>query len=201
MTYASAHELAGRPPRHVLRPEDTAEGSAWFTYWDAEFKTHRQVYFENELSAAAKYDYAIASGLAGIGIWTLDNDRGYSAMYDVLRTKFYNPSHGATVTSVAGSVSLAAGTVRLRHVERVRNTGNVPERGTLDLADLRPGWSPDQEGLDGADGLPRQDQDRPGSRRSSAVRPCRAGTYRLKVQFVSKAGIWKSPVDRFRQPY
>ena len=28
-------------------------------------------------------------------------------------------------------VSLAAGTVRVRHVERVKNTGNVPERGTL----------------------------------------------------------------------
>jgi spore germination protein YaaH len=199
VTYASARNwLAAHPD--IVRQQDTAEGSGWFTYWDADFKTSRQVYFENELSVADKYDYAIATGLAGIGIWTLDNDRGYSAMYDVLRTKFYNPSHGATVTSVAGSVSLAAGTVRLRHVERVRNTGNVPERGTLTWRIFDPAGRLVKKGSMALTVYPGRTK----TARVTTIlgsTSLRAGTYRLKAQFVSKAGIWKSPVDRFRQPY
>ena len=68
--------LAAHPD--VVRQEDTSEGSGFFTYWDATEQTFRQVYFEDEISVAKKYDYAIATGLSGVGIWTLDNDRGYS---------------------------------------------------------------------------------------------------------------------------
>ena len=44
---------------------DALEGSGFYTYWDASHGTYRQVYFEDERSAAAKYDYAIISGYAG----------------------------------------------------------------------------------------------------------------------------------------
>ena len=93
-----------RPPRSflaahpdVVRQYDALEGSAFYSYWDAVHATWRQVYFEDEHSAAAKYDYAIASGLAGIGIWTLDNDAGYPEMWDALRV-FFNPNHAVDVT-------------------------------------------------------------------------------------------------------
>ena len=43
------------------------------------------------MSLAAKYDYALVKGLGGIGIWTLDNDRGYGQLWSVLRAKFYAP--------------------------------------------------------------------------------------------------------------
>jgi spore germination protein YaaH len=86
VTYASARDwLADHPT--VVRHEDTVQGSAWFTYWDSAHKTYRQVYFEDEQSAAAKHDYAIAQNLAGIGIWTLGNDGAYSAMWDVIRSE------------------------------------------------------------------------------------------------------------------
>jgi len=90
VTYASARDwLADHPS--VVRHEDTVQGSAWFTYWDSAHKTHRQVYFEDEQSVAAKHDYAIAHNLAGIGIWTLGSDGAYRQMWDVIRSKFSAP--------------------------------------------------------------------------------------------------------------
>ena len=159
VTYSSSRKyLAAHPD--VLRREDTAEGSAFFTYWDAEFQTYRQVYFEDEHSAAAKYDYAIASGLAGIGIWTLDNDRGYTEMYDVIRAKFYDPTHRATVGASVKKVSLSGGSVRVSHTKRVKNTGNVPENGTLVWRIYDRSGPPAQAGLARPDRLPRPDEDR-----------------------------------------
>jgi spore germination protein YaaH len=77
----------------VVRYEDTVQGSGWFTYRDSTHKTWREVYFEDEQSAAAKDDYAIAQNLAGIGIWTLGNDGGYAALWNVIRSKFFAPVH------------------------------------------------------------------------------------------------------------
>ena len=39
-----------------------------------------------------------STGLGGIGIWTLDNDRGYGQLWSVLRRKFYAPVHAVTIT-------------------------------------------------------------------------------------------------------
>ena len=92
-------------------------------------KTYRQVYFEDELSLAAKYDYALASGLGGIGIWTLDNDRGYGQLWNVLREKFYAPIRAMTVTASTSGLRRSAGVVSVIVHGRVRNTGTVPVTG------------------------------------------------------------------------
>jgi spore germination protein YaaH len=62
--------LAAHPKivRHV-----TPDGS-WFRYWDAVAKTWREVHFEDAASMRAKFRFAIARGLAGVGLWTLDSD-------------------------------------------------------------------------------------------------------------------------------
>ncbi len=75
VTYTSARDFLAAHPK-VKRHYDALEGSAYYTYWSKTYKTYRQVYFEDEHSLAAKYDYVLTSGLGGIGIWTLDNDRG-----------------------------------------------------------------------------------------------------------------------------
>ena len=54
--------------RHV-----TPDGS-WFRYWDAAAKTWREVHFEDAASMRAKFRFAIARGLAGVGLWSLDSD-------------------------------------------------------------------------------------------------------------------------------
>ena len=62
VTYASARSFLAAHP-DVVRQYDALEGSAFYSYWDASHATWRQVYFEDEHSAAAKYDYAIAERL------------------------------------------------------------------------------------------------------------------------------------------
>ncbi len=127
VTYASARDwLAAHPG--TPRQYDALEGSAFYTYYSNTYKTYRQVYFEEERSLADKYDYAIVTGLAGIGIWTLDNDKGYDDLWNVLRAKFYAPVHQV---AVLGSVVVTRknGIVYATIKGRARDDGTVPERG------------------------------------------------------------------------
>ena len=129
--------LAAHPD--VVRQEDTSEGSAVLHLLGRHRATFRQVYFEDEISVAAKYDYAIATGLAGVGIWTLDNDRGYSEMYDVLKAKFYDPIRAVSMSANVTRVVRSGASVTVTQVDRVRNSGNVPDRGTVVWRDPRTG--------------------------------------------------------------
>ena len=199
VTYASARNFLAAHPE-VVRHEDTAEGSAWFTYTDTD-GTLRQVYFEDEFSVAAKYDYAIATGLAGVGTWTLDNDRGYTQLSDVIRAKFYDPTHRVTVGAQVTKVALSAGTVKVTHVKRVKNVGNVPERGTLVWRVYDPGGRLVKKGSLTLTLYPGKTRTITTTTALGTPSALRAGTYKLKVQFVSSFGTWKTPVDGFRQPY
>ncbi len=62
VTYASARDFLAAHPE-VDRQYDALEGSGFYTYWDAARLTWRQVYFEDERSLSAKYDYALTLGL------------------------------------------------------------------------------------------------------------------------------------------
>ncbi len=128
VTYASARAFLASHPA-VVRNYDSLEGSGFYTYWDSTHATFRQVYFEEERSLTAKYDYAIATGLGGIGIWTLDNDRGYDALANVLRAKFYAPVYQATVTGSVTDVVRRSGVVYVKVHAGARNTGTVPLKG------------------------------------------------------------------------
>ena len=124
MTWLAAHP-------EVVRHEDTEQGSGWFTYHDAASKSDREVYFEDEFSIAAKDDYAIASGLAGIGLWTLGGDGSNPQLWNVLRAKFYAPQHAMALRATASHVTVKGGRVIVDIWESVRNGGNIPERGTV----------------------------------------------------------------------
>ena len=167
-------------------------------------QTFRQVYFEDELSAAAKYDYAIASGLAGVGIWTLDNDRGYTEMYDVIRAKFYDPTHRVDRAARRSRRSACPAWVRPGQPRRCGSgtPATCPRPRHARLADLRPARPPAQEGLvrllTCTPAGPEDRHDHDGHRLGSApaARHLHAeGPVRLK------GGIWKTAPDRFRQPY
>jgi hypothetical protein len=156
--------------------------------------------FEDEFSAAAKYDYAIATGLAGVGIWTLDNDRTYPEMYNVLKAKFYDPTHRMIVGAQVGRVTLSGGLVRVSHVERAKNVGNVPERGRLIFRI----WDRSGHLLKrGSVALTIYPGRTKTIRLTTAIgsTALRAGTYRLQAWFVASTGTWRSAVARFWQPY
>jgi spore germination protein YaaH len=201
VTYRSAREFLAAHPR-VKRNYDASEGSGFYTYWDDAHSTHRQVYFEEERSLADKYDYAIVTGLAGVGIWTLENDRGYGDLYEMLREKFYTPVHDVAVRGSIIHVKRASGSVEVRLHGDAMVVGTVPERGALrwtirDSRDrrIRGGrWS--NEILYPADRSGHHSVIRLGS-----VSGLRAGTYTLRVRFVGKNTTWRAqPVD-FHQPY
>ena len=129
ITYAAARDYLAAHPT-IVRHHDTVEGSAYYIYRDAVKKTYREVYFDDEVSLAAKYDYALVKGLGGIGIWTLDNDRGYGQLWNVLRAKFYAPIRCDDRDRVDPPVcgGPPASSAVIVH-GRVRNTGTVPVTG------------------------------------------------------------------------
>ena len=53
---------------------DDHSKSAWFSYFDKESNTFRQVWFENERSLGLKFDLINQAGLAGAAIWALGYD-------------------------------------------------------------------------------------------------------------------------------
>ena len=71
VTFESALAFLAAHPKIVRHV--TPDGS-WFRYWDAVAKTWREVHFEDAASMRAKFRFAIARGLAGVGLWTLDSD-------------------------------------------------------------------------------------------------------------------------------
>jgi len=201
VTYASARDFLAAHPK-VDRNYDSVEGSGYYTYWDKDHSTFRQVYFEEERSLAAKYDFAMATGLAGVGTWTLENDRGYGQLYDVLRNKFYAPVHAVNLTSSIGYVRKEAGSVYVRVRLGGRNIGTVVERGSFRWAIrdtkgrvVRRGRWPVQNIFPGVRRTHRQ------TVRLGYASQLPAGTYTLSVRFVAGTTTWHEPALEFRQPF
>lgn len=201
VTYASARDFLAAHPK-VKRKYDALEGSAYYTYWSKKYKTYRQVYFEEERSVADKYDYVLTTGLAGVGIWTLDNDRGYDAMWNVLRDKFYAPIHAVKVGGKVGTITRSNGAVFANVRVRAKVTGTVPERGSWR-------WTiRDSKGKLIRSGAHKKQTLFPGRLVKHTVRlrlglasGLRAGTYTLRVRFIQSKKTWRSPAIEFRQRY
>lgn len=71
--------------------------------WSDEFKTPwlrwteedwNQVWFDDSLSLAMKYDFAIDNGVKGIGIWALGYEGEYPELWNLLEDKFYDNASG-----------------------------------------------------------------------------------------------------------
>lgn len=201
ITYAAARDFLAANPT-VVRQYDAVEGSAYYTYQDTTRGTWREVYFDDERSLAAKYDYALVKGLGGVGIWTLGSDGDYPDLWNVLRSKFYAPVRTTAVTASVTGLHKSYGVVWLTVHGRVTNTGTVPIRG-------RWWWSiTDRAGKIVLSGSMPYDTIYP-TRSISHGRTVRlglasrlpAGTYTLRFYFKSGTLGWRSPDLRFRQPY
>ena len=64
------------------------------------------IYFDNETSLEAKYDFILQNGLGGVAIWELGADDGYGELWDALTNKFVK------VDTVARETILLKGAVR-----------------------------------------------------------------------------------------
>ncbi len=199
VTYASALDWLTRHPS-VKVHHDAATGS-WFRYQDRAKKTVRQVHFEDAASAAAKFNFAIANGLAGVGIWSMGNDAGYGGMAQAIQRTFVHPIRRITARTTVRPVRLDRGAVRLDASIVLGDRGSRAERGTLTwrVADPRGRTIASGHGVEAlypGDTIRARIAVTLG--RASALR---AGTYLLIVRFT--VGSW-TPVAstvRFRQPY
>jgi len=202
VTYAAARDFLATHPE-VARQYDALQGSGYFTYWDVAKKTWRQVYFEDERSLAEKDDFVLTTGLAGVGIWTLDNDRGYPDLWDLLRAKFYAPVHAVTVGASVTNVTARAGFVNAVVHYSGRNVGTVPERGTW-IWTIR-----DARGRMWLSGKGPTETIYPGKAighvikvRIGVASRLPAGTYLIRARFERIPGhYFRSQDARFRQPY
>ena len=75
----------------TIKPEikwDELGKSPYFTYRSPETGYLREVYFDNEKSLAVKYQLIKDNDLAGVGIWALGYDGGYSELWNLLEAHF-----------------------------------------------------------------------------------------------------------------
>ena len=201
VSYASARAFLAANPT-VVRNNDVLEGSSFYTYWDPSHHTYRQVYFEDERSAAAKYDYAITTGLGGVGIWTLGNDGTYPEMWKALRV-FYAPVHLVFVGSRIRSTDVAGGVVYADLSYSLRNAGNLTERGTISWvarnADHRPvasGTIRTAVAVSAQRGLNSRARTRLGLASNLA-----SGVWSVEVTFTTAKNVFRSSRTLFLQPY
>jgi len=188
--------LAARPSvvRHA-----TPDGS-WFRYWNASERTWREVHFEDDRSMRAKFRFAIASGLAGVGMWTLDVDAG-GLLAGSIRSTFVAPVRRLAIVPSVASVRVRSGSVDVNAAVVLRNTGRIPERGIL-------AWRIVDRGGLTVRTARRLVLVKPGARIRVAAPTWigtasarHAGTYRLIVRFDTPGRGWTAPTVRFRQPY
>jgi spore germination protein YaaH len=200
VTYASARAFLAAHPE-VIRQYDALEGSAFYSYWNAAKGTWRQVYFEDEQSAAAKYEYAISTGFAGVGIWTLGNDAGYQEMWNALRV-FFDPKHDVGVGASVSDVARRSGTVYATLYYRLVNSGDITERGTLRWQARDPRGRPVAQGTIGVLSVGVGKSAASGLRiQLGRAAQLPAGTWRMTVYFVTADHSFESPAMRFRQPF
>ncbi len=57
-------------------------------YREVETGTWRMIFLDDSKSLGIKYDFAKSKNLAGVGMWALGFDNGYSELWDVLKEKF-----------------------------------------------------------------------------------------------------------------
>lgn len=76
----------------LLKPEncqwDALAQETWCWYSDPQTKVDHQVWFEDDRSIKAKYDFIEQKGLAGAAIWTLGYDKSYPDLWKMIESKF-----------------------------------------------------------------------------------------------------------------
>lgn len=67
---------------------DTLAQEPWCWYTDPTTHKDHQVWFENEKSLGAKYDFMQSQQLSGVAIWTLGYDKQYPELWNLLTSHF-----------------------------------------------------------------------------------------------------------------
>jgi spore germination protein YaaH len=199
VTYGAALRWLSLHPGIRLHTE-RGQG-AWFRYWDAANHTFREVHFEDAGLARLKFNYAIARGLAGVGLWALRSDRGTSGIRRALLSTYVHPTRRVVVHASVGRVAVVRGAIQVSTSIRIANRGNRAERGLLYWRIVSPAGRIVARGnrvvamdVGRTLGLSLQLPLGWASQRA-------AGRYRLVSSFRSDNRVWRGASERFWQPY
>ncbi len=80
---------------HLPFNEEASSGSRFCLDQDKN-RNCTQIWFEDEVSLAKKYDWILQNKLKGVGIWALGYDNGYPDLWKLLATKFAQPLADST---------------------------------------------------------------------------------------------------------
>jgi spore germination protein YaaH len=199
VTYAAAHRFLAHHPS--VRLHKVAERGAWFRYWDGKNHTMREVHFENATVARAKFNHAIAQGLAGVGLWALGSDRGTSAIRKALLLTYVHPTRRMVLRESVGQPRIVRGQIEVFASIRAANRGNRAERGRIYWRVLGPSGRTVASGSRvvamGVGGSARLSIDLKLGWASQRA----AGRYRVVSWFRGDHRIWWARSQRFWQPY
>ena len=199
VTYASIHAYLERNPSVKVK-RDPLSKTPYFTYKDTERGTYRQVWYEDSHSIKSKYTLAVSKNLAGVGIWALDNDRGRTELWTVLRKTFAS-GHKPVLRGSVFHLSARKGIVRADVNLVLVNRGSIPERGRVDWVIRSASGGIITKGF--------TTMSASAGRRAETVRhivlgPARrlkAGKATFQMTYSVDGKKWKSPVFTFKQPY
>ena len=200
VTYASIQAYLRKNPEVSVKRDPVAQ-TPYFTYRDADRKTFRQVWYEDARSIGAKYDLAIAKKLAGVGIWALDNDRGRSELWTVLRKKFADAGRNVALKGSVFHLARKNGIVRADVNLILSNRGRVPERGRVDWVIRDRGGRVVLRGhttMSASAGRTARTVRHIIVGRATRLRP---GNYSFQMSYKAGSRTFKSKVMKFRQPY
>lgn len=100
---------------------DPGDGVAeWDTWYDTDWGCNREQYFDDVVSLGAKYDLINHSGIAGVGIFTLDYGGGSPELWSLLATYFSCPvgiTIPVTETTTAFNFNVSAGTCSVAYYD------------------------------------------------------------------------------------
>lgn len=199
-SYAAAQQFLASHPG-AAHGTDVGRGGAWYTYYDRSGHTFRQAWYESAQSLAAKFDFALASRLRGVGLWALGNDTGYSTITALIRSRFYAPVHRLSLVERVSRLYRQDGHVKIHLIRRVTNGGSVPEQGVLTMV-IRDSRNRVVRTVRTAlTAYPGRVVDV--SLNVALGRPWRlpAGRYTIAARFDGSGGTWSAPSVSFRQPY
>ena len=100
---------------------DPGDGvSEWDTWYDTDWNCNREQYFDGVTSLAAKYDLIDRTGVAGVGIFTLDYGGSSPELWSLLATYFactVSVSIAPTQTTTAFSIGMSAGSCQVAYFD------------------------------------------------------------------------------------
>lgn len=75
---------------HYSQTSKLWENNSFSPYWSYNDGSWNQCFVDDEFSLGKRYDMVNQRGIAGIGIWALGYDDGYSQLWDMIKEKFSN---------------------------------------------------------------------------------------------------------------